>query len=281
MTGDLVSQRLAEAEAIIERGLGTFMDVGNALARVRDERLYRGTHGNFEDYCRARWAMSRKRAYDLMSAAETVEALSPIGDILPTTESQARELTGLPPAVAAEVMQAAAESGKVTAATIRDARQSIQPTRPATWLCGTCGEAFKTAHTHCDTCGEHYPEPVHCPDHHDVVNIETGEMLDGPTLAGRAAADRAPLPRIPRPAKTDADYDREARQQEITAHVSALIALSGMADPIARARYVLEYDPNLSGVNPCDFVPSTIREVAHGLLAFADEMESHRELRVV
>lgn len=161
MTGDLVSQRLAEAEAIIERGLGTFMDVGNALARVRDERLYRGTHGNFEDYCRARWAMSRKRAYDLMSAAETVEALSPIGDILPTTESQARELTGLPPAVAAEVMQAAAESGKVTAATIRDARNDIT------------GVATITTST-----VEH-------------VDTETGEMLDGPTLAGRAAADAA------------------------------------------------------------------------------------------
>lgn len=157
MTGDLVSQRLAEAEAIIERGLGTFMDVGNALARVRDERLYRGTHGNFEDYCRARWAMSRKRAYDLMSAAETVEALSPIGDILPTTESQARELTGLPPAVAAEVMQAAADSGKVTAASIRDARNDIT------------GVATITT-----TTVEH-------------VDTETGEISDGPP----------PLPKVP------------------------------------------------------------------------------------
>lgn len=62
-----------------------------------------------------------------------------------------------------------------------------QPTRPATWLCGICGEAFKTAHTHCETCGEHYPEPVHCPDHTIAVNTATGEVLDEPK----------PLPKVP------------------------------------------------------------------------------------
>jgi phage N-6-adenine-methyltransferase len=48
--------RLAECEAVIERGLATFVEVGNALLEIRDDRLYRETHRTFEDYCRERWA---------------------------------------------------------------------------------------------------------------------------------------------------------------------------------------------------------------------------------
>lgn len=183
---DLVGRRLTDAEAVIERGLATFVEVGAALMSIRDDRLYRVEYGTFEDYCRERWGMSNRHANRLVEAAEITLTLGPIG---PTSESQARELSGLAPDVAAEVMQAAAESGKVTAASIRDARQTItQPTRPATWTCH-CGDHFKSEHTHCATCGDHYPAPVHCPDHTIAVDTTTGEVLDGPMVAGRAAAD--------------------------------------------------------------------------------------------
>lgn len=63
-----------------------------APAGVRDRRLYRATFGTFEGYCRERWGLSRKRSYDLMGAAETVKALSPIGDSpVPANEAQARQ----------------------------------------------------------------------------------------------------------------------------------------------------------------------------------------------
>ena len=37
-----------ECEGILERGLGTFFEVGNALLRIRESRLYRDTHLTFE-----------------------------------------------------------------------------------------------------------------------------------------------------------------------------------------------------------------------------------------
>lgn len=82
---------------MIERGLTTFVEVGAALLRIREERLYRATHGSFEDYCRERWGWGRAHAYRLMDAAAVVQDLSPIGDTpLPRNEAQARELARLP-----------------------------------------------------------------------------------------------------------------------------------------------------------------------------------------
>lgn len=110
--------RLQECEAVIERGIKTFVDVGLALMEIRDTRLYRQTYSTFEDYCRDRWRMQRAYAYRLIGAAEVVTNLSPIGDILPTTETQARPLSSLPPEVQPLVWQVAVDTapdGKVTA----------------------------------------------------------------------------------------------------------------------------------------------------------------------
>lgn len=85
---------LETLEGILERGLQTFYEVGDALQEVRDRRLYRDAgYGTFEDYCSDRWGISRSRAYRLMDAAEVV-GLLPIGDI-PANEAQARELVPL------------------------------------------------------------------------------------------------------------------------------------------------------------------------------------------
>ena len=89
---------LAGCEAVIERGLKTFREVGAALTEIRDARLYRGGYDTFEDYLSARWAMQRAQAYRLIEASAVVGALSPIGDTpLPATESQARELARVAP----------------------------------------------------------------------------------------------------------------------------------------------------------------------------------------
>jgi len=85
---------LAECEAVIERGLATFLEVGQALLCIRDERLYRESHGTFEAYCRERWGMSRAHAYRQIGAAGVAGILSPIGDT-PATEAVARELAPL------------------------------------------------------------------------------------------------------------------------------------------------------------------------------------------
>jgi hypothetical protein len=89
-------QRDLEAlEGIVQRGLATFIEVGRALAEIRDRRLYRQSHGTFEEYCHEKWLLRRTRAYQLIDAAKVGEAMSTMVDTPPTNERQARELAPL------------------------------------------------------------------------------------------------------------------------------------------------------------------------------------------
>lgn len=113
---------LTRYEKTIERGLETFVRVGDALLAIRRDRLYRATHATFEAYCEQRWQMTRSYASRLIGAAEVVGNLSPIGNILPTTESQARPLTQLEPEQQREAWTRAVDispNGKPTAAIVQ------------------------------------------------------------------------------------------------------------------------------------------------------------------
>lgn len=89
-----VRSRLSECEARIERGLATFVDVGNAIREIRDDRLYREQYATFEEYCKERWGWDRRHANRHVEAAETVEALGSI-DPKPENVAQTRELVPL------------------------------------------------------------------------------------------------------------------------------------------------------------------------------------------
>jgi len=134
VTGELIEaplsamerSALTHAEAKIENGIKTFVEVGQALAEVREGCLYRETHSTFEAYCTQRWGLSRSLAYDTIAAAETVREMSAIADTpIPANVGQARELAGLPREHAAETMRAAhtATNGRPTARAIREARE--------------------------------------------------------------------------------------------------------------------------------------------------------------
>lgn len=117
---------LESCEQVIERGLGTFVEVGNALLTIRDQKLYRADHDTFESYCQQRWGFSRSRAHRLIEASE-VAAVLPIGN-KPTNEAQARELAPVRdrPDLAAEAMRrAAADEKKPTANAVRDAVKDV------------------------------------------------------------------------------------------------------------------------------------------------------------
>lgn len=105
------SKALCQHEKAIERGLSTFYEVGSALMAIRDGRLYRVTHKQFETYCQDRWKMTRSYAHRLIEAAETEQVL-PIGN-KPQTESQARPLSKLPKERREEVWGRAVESAPV------------------------------------------------------------------------------------------------------------------------------------------------------------------------
>ncbi|MCG8643211.1 MAG: hypothetical protein MI862_26030 [Desulfobacterales bacterium] len=107
---------LNKYEKVISKGLHTFFEVGQALAEIRDRRLYRETHKTFEKYCREVWDLSRGRVYQQISGYETVALLeskmstivdknkNPVEDalgispepkeiVLPINEAQARPIT--------------------------------------------------------------------------------------------------------------------------------------------------------------------------------------------
>lgn len=110
--------KLKQLEAVIESGLRTFIEVGNALLVIREKRLYREAHDSFENYCRLRWNMTRRRADQLVQSAEVISNLLPLREEyenhgsqfsngsensgadmpLPTSERQTRPLTELEPA---------------------------------------------------------------------------------------------------------------------------------------------------------------------------------------
>jgi hypothetical protein len=129
MLNEIEVSRLNQCEAVIERGMKTFVDVGNALLEIREKRLYRVEFGTFEDYCRERWGMVRQQANRLISAAEVVEILEPMGSILPATERQVRPLTSLEPEQQREVWAQVIDTTppeRITAAVVQTAVNEYQ-----------------------------------------------------------------------------------------------------------------------------------------------------------
>lgn len=126
--------RLSLCESVIEKGLNTFVEVGNALFEIRNNKLYRDKFTTFEGYCRDRWNLKRQRAYELMDAAAVVNTLSEFSDkneqdgqvsiIIPTKESHAAALSKVPEEFRSEVWEKALEknqsSGKVITAKMID-----------------------------------------------------------------------------------------------------------------------------------------------------------------
>ncbi len=86
---------LAKCVAAVDRGMQTFIEVGQALGRIRDGRLYRETHATFEDFCRQRWGMDRVNAHRHIEAAHVTELLSTDNVPSPSSVRVTRELARL------------------------------------------------------------------------------------------------------------------------------------------------------------------------------------------
>ena len=116
------TDRLARLETVIATGQQTFIEVGLALTTIRDNRLYRADHPTFESYLADRWPeIGRRRAYQLMDAAETAEHVNHGSQTAITNERQARALAGLTPAQQRDVVSEAGARGTLTAAAIERA----------------------------------------------------------------------------------------------------------------------------------------------------------------
>ena len=123
---------LQQCESIIEEGLKSFIDVGGALLKIRDSKLYRQDFSTFEEYCRDKWGMSRIHAHRMIEAVNVTNNLLPIGNKLPENESQARPLTVLEPEDQVKAWHKVIETapdGKITAKIVLEAAKEIQQER--------------------------------------------------------------------------------------------------------------------------------------------------------
>lgn len=137
-TGEVVDLTTFDAcELLIERGLETFVEVGEALSVIRENRWHHDAgYRNFDDYCRERWGMSRRRSTQLIAAAETIAELDgeESGTTVPTpvNEAQARPLSkDVEPSYAVLVRQAFAEIGG--RAPLGDVIRQVRDAHPERW----------------------------------------------------------------------------------------------------------------------------------------------------
>jgi hypothetical protein len=123
---------LVKLEEVIRSGWTTFLEVGKALIRVRDGKLYKDEYASFEIYCQTKLGFSRPYAYNLIGSAEVSSQLSSIGDkeIKPVNEAQCRELISVPKEKRKEAWKKAvveADGKPLTAKIIHEAVASFKP----------------------------------------------------------------------------------------------------------------------------------------------------------
>lgn len=113
-------QELEQCEKVVKAGLKNFIEVGNALFKIKKGKLYRETHSTWDEYISQKWDMTCRRADQLIDASEVV---GKIGTVVPINEHQARELSKVEPQKRVEVLEKAkklaeGEDRKMTAGDI-------------------------------------------------------------------------------------------------------------------------------------------------------------------
>ena len=122
------ADRLKELETVIDRNIKGFVEVGMALAEIKEKRLYRETHDTFEAFVNDKWDICRRYAYRMIDGSHVVQnvAHGPQNEniILPLNERQARPLTDFDADIQRELWQKAVDrsiengTGKVTGAIV-------------------------------------------------------------------------------------------------------------------------------------------------------------------
>lgn len=113
--------RLLVLEEIIDKTFLGFYDTAVALTEVYEKVLWRKKNKTFEDYCRARFEISRQSAYQFLGAKKVMDNVRNCGQIelLPKNEAQVRPLTKLEPDAQVEawgkVVDSAPTNGGITA----------------------------------------------------------------------------------------------------------------------------------------------------------------------
>lgn len=88
------NERLSHLEGVVSSGIDSFISVGLALAEIKDSKLYRNQYRTFDEYCRSRWNIAARTAYQCIKSASTCKLLD--GLPLPANENVARVLSEIP-----------------------------------------------------------------------------------------------------------------------------------------------------------------------------------------
>ena len=129
--------RLEQLEKVVVENFRTFVQVGQALAEIRERKLYRMKGKTFERYCRELFDIAERRVYELIGAAGVIENLRNCAVIdeyenkqrfLPFNEAQTRPMTSLNAEQQVVVWKAALDSapkGKMTASHVKKVVKSF------------------------------------------------------------------------------------------------------------------------------------------------------------
>lgn len=119
-------QALDRCEAIIERGAQTFREVGDALAEIRDKRLYRQHYDRWEEYCQDRWGIGGSRARQLIGASGVARQIESVTTVTLSNEAQARAAGKAPTSMRGRVAERAAELAGDSALTTRHIEAAVR-----------------------------------------------------------------------------------------------------------------------------------------------------------
>jgi hypothetical protein len=86
---------LTECEAVYNRSMSNFAEVGKAIKTIRDKKLYKKTHNSFSKYCEERLGLKRRTAYQKIEVAEVYETVRNCAQFPPVNEYQVRQLCRL------------------------------------------------------------------------------------------------------------------------------------------------------------------------------------------
>jgi len=97
--------RLKNLEGQIEAAVEMIKSIGDALLEIRDSRLYRQEFSTFDQYCLARWSISRPRAYQLIDMSKLAGQIGARIRYTSITEAHVRELKRVGPDDQAEIWE--------------------------------------------------------------------------------------------------------------------------------------------------------------------------------
>lgn len=107
----------AKDEGIVEAGIASYIEVGEALLRIKNRLAM--TSEQFHDYCMKRFMIGRKRGEQIIRASKIGREMEGLDKNL-SKESHATALAKIPATLRGPALQAASAEGPVTAARLND-----------------------------------------------------------------------------------------------------------------------------------------------------------------